>query len=1001
MTRRISMYPTLWMRGYLTLLFIAMSVVSFSQDKTLRLDIVVKDQETRKNLPGVQVIIYQNGNEFDVLDCGTSGKAKTAMDLGSVFDVKVTCSGYIQKIIRFDMRNIPPEDQADGFNFPFEISLFKFIEGFNLDIVKEPLAICRYQTEMDDINWDMDHFQQQQKRIEEELKRLQRLKTDGDQAKAEFDKLMLEGDAAMAGKKYQEAMGKYEGALKIFANDAVAKQKYADAKAKYEAELAAAGENAAYQKLIADGDAFMKSKKYEDARKAYTEASKKKPTEKYPKERLFEIGELLKNSEKQAQYDALIADADKKFDGKDWQNAINKYKDASAVLPSVAYPKEQIAKAQAAMDAALAAAKEEAVKEERYNELIRLGEKNMTDKKYDGALLNYRDAAKLKPDEKLPPQKIAEIEALLADLERQRKEKEELDRKNNELAELERRYNVAIQKADGLFTSDDLENAVLAYQEASQIKPAEKYPSTRIAEIEKLIADREKQKVIDEQNAAVAKKNAEIDAEYQRRIQTADGLFREDKWEEAIPAYELALEVKPTEKYPSSKIQEIRMLIEDRERKKKEDEDNARLAEESRRNAERLAAEEERMNREKAEAQAKAEAERLAREQEEAERQRRLAEEALERARKEAEMRDKMASIENNKEDDVERYYREAKELEDKSKYDKVMRESEEASDYMKEAEARTSTQSMQALDRAREQGEAMSQLQVAGDARKIQSTAEVLRRKEQAQRNLTTYASGAEGRLGLAMQYADQDKKKAASSNGDNKKAEQNAEVVAQKKEYYNETTKMYESRGATTVVSNKREVEREKAEQSEQSFDGEKVRKENEEEVQEKKQEAEAREADNQAAADARRQMKSEVVAEEKERMESVGVPQEAAREQRVMETEQKKQQAELSGFKASADADQKAYDRRKKLYSRNPGREKTPEEYQAMPGTEMLAEGVTERSFELGNKNITERTVKAGNKVDVYRKCVSKYGIAYFKNNKSITRERWIQETTVTGE
>jgi hypothetical protein len=988
-------------RGLLAIVFVLSSLVNWAQDKTLRLDIVVKDQETRKNLPGVQVIIYQNGNEFDVLDCGTSGKAKSSMNLGSVFDVKVTCSGYIQKIIRFDMRNIPPEDQADGFNFPFEISLFKFVDGFNLDIVKEPLAVCRYQTELDDINWDMEHFQQQQKRIEDELKRLQRLKTDGDQAKIDFDKLMLEGDAAMAAKKYQEAMGKYEGALKIFANDAVAKQKYADAKAKYEAELAAAGENAAYQKLIADGDAFMKSKKYEDARKAYTDASKKKPAEKYPKERLFEIGELLKNSEKQAQYDALIAEADKKFDGKDWQNAINKYKDASTVLPSVAYPKEQIAKAQAAMDAALATAKEEAQKEERYNELLRLGEKNFNDKKYDGALLNYRDAAKVKPEEKFPPQRIAEIEALLAELELQRKEKEELDRKNNELAELERRYNVAIQKADGFFNSDDLEGARAAYQDASAVKPAEKYPQTRITEIEELIADRAKQRAMEAENAAVAQKNAEIDAEYQRRIQTADGLFRTDKWEEAIPAYELALEVKPLEKYPSSKIAEIRMLIEERERKLKEDEDNARLAEEARRNAERLAAEEDRLNRERSEAQAKAEAERLAREQEETERQRRLAEEALERARKDAEMREKMAALDNNKEDDVERYYREAKELEDKSKYDKVVRESEGAATYMKEVEARTFLLSKQALNEARDMGEAMSQLQVAGDARKIQSTAEILRRKEQAQRDLTTYASGAEGRLGLALEYADQDKKKAATSGGDNKKAEQNAEMMAQKKDYYNETTKMYESRGATTVVSNKREVEREKTEQQEQSFEGEKAREEKEQEVEEKKQEVAARETDNQAAANSRREMNEDVAVEEKRRLEVVGQTQEAAREQRVLEAEQKKQKAELSGFKASANAEQKAYDRRKSLYSRNPGREKSPEEYQASPGSEMLAEGVTERSFELGNKNITERTMKVGNKVDVYRKCVSKYGIAYFKNGRSITRERWMQETTMTEE
>jgi hypothetical protein len=84
----------------------------------------------------------------------------------------------------------------------------------------------------------------------------------------------------------------------------------------------------------------------------------------------------------------------------------------------------------------------------------------------------------------------------------------------------------------------------------------------------------------------------------------------------------------------------------------------------------------------------------------------------------------------------------------------------------------------------------------------------------------------------------------------------------------------------------------------------------------------------------------------------------------------------------------------------YGKKIPQEKTPEEYKAVPGTESLSEGVTEKSYEVGNKNITERTVKIGNKVDVYHKCVSKYGIAYFKNGKSITKERWIQET-LSGE
>jgi hypothetical protein len=37
-----------------------------------------------------------------------------------------------------------------------------------------------------------------------------------------------------------------------------------------------------------------------------------------------------------------------------------------------------------------------------------------------------------------------------------------------------------------------------------------------------------------------------------------------------------------------------------------------------------------------------------------------------------------------------------------------------------------------------------------------------------------------------------------------------------------------------------------------------------------------------------------------------------------------------------------------------------------------------------------------VKRGNKVDTYRKVVSKTGVYYFKNNRSITEEIWTRET-----
>jgi len=69
---------------------------------------------------------------------------------------------------------------------------------------------------------------------------------------------------------------------------------------------------------------------------------------------------------------------------------------------------------------------------------------------------------------------------------------------------------------------------------------------------------------------------------------------------------------------------------------------------------------------------------------------------------------------------------------------------------------------------------------------------------------------------------------------------------------------------------------------------------------------------------------------------------------------------------------------------------------EEYKAVPGTENLKQGVTENSYKLGNKMVTERLVKVGNKVDKYKKVVSKTAIYFFRNGQSITEETWKQAT-----
>jgi hypothetical protein len=76
------------------------------------------------------------------------------------------------------------------------------------------------------------------------------------------------------------------------------------------------------------------------------------------------------------------------------------------------------------------------------------------------------------------------------------------------------------------------------------------------------------------------------------------------------------------------------------------------------------------------------------------------------------------------------------------------------------------------------------------------------------------------------------------------------------------------------------------------------------------------------------------------------------------------------------------------------------KDPSLLNPKPGTESLAEGVTEKSYETSrpSQKVIERTVKVGAKVDTYQKVISKTGTYYFKNDISITEDQWTLDTTV---
>lgn len=283
--------------------------------------------------------------------------------------------------------------------------------------------------------------------------------------------------------------------------------------------LAKEEKQADYDKEIAKADKYFTQENYSKAMENYTSAALIMPRMEYPKQKMADIKSLLESADK---YQALILSGDAKYKAKDYENALYDYYAAKNLKPNEAYPPEKIAEidkiinAQKEIDARYLAQLEVA------DSLYQMDSLNM-------ALGSYRLAVKIKSEESYPVNQITKIEREL---------------KNRK--ELLKKYQVAVDNADKLFKAEKLNDAKAAYLIASQIKPDEMYPKYKIEDIN----------TIEEQRKIMA-----LNDNYTQVLGEADQQFEKENYQNALPLYQRASEIKPKESYPPSQIEKINALL--------------------------------------------------------------------------------------------------------------------------------------------------------------------------------------------------------------------------------------------------------------------------------------------------------------------------------------------------------------------------------------------------------------------------------------------------------
>jgi len=352
---------------------------------------------------------------------------------------------------------------------------------------------------------------------------------------------------------YDDALASYQNALKFKPGDPEATAKIAE----IQGIMKELSDQIQYEEILKSADKAYKKKQYPEALEEYKKASALKSEEKYPKKRIDQINEILNL---QRNFADLVYEADNQFIAGNYESSKSLYQKALELQATDKHAQNRITE----IDGILAAKG----KDKEYNALIAQADDYFDANDFDNAKGKYNDALRVKPKEQYPKEKVAEINSIL-----------------QQIAKTNRNYEQAISKADGLFNQKNYIKAKDAYADAGKIKPNETYPPEMLAKLDDLIAEQER--LLAEEKAAeqaklaaeaeaerlrlaelaaaeaarVAALQAEKDKKYAGAIARADGLFNNNAYEDARNEYKTASKVKPEETYPKNKIAEIDQLL--------------------------------------------------------------------------------------------------------------------------------------------------------------------------------------------------------------------------------------------------------------------------------------------------------------------------------------------------------------------------------------------------------------------------------------------------------
>ena len=172
------------------------------------LNIVGKVKVESGSLKDAKVVVYRNGDKVRTL---TDNLTKFEMRLkpNSNYVLSFEKKGYVTKKLAFDT-SIPQSGEEKEFQpFGFTVNLFEQYDDINLVVFNQPVGMIRYETDIEEFDYDTDYTKSIQSQLDEAMKEVEKAKKEAEK-QAKKEEKQKEKEEALAKKQAEEEKQRLE-----------------------------------------------------------------------------------------------------------------------------------------------------------------------------------------------------------------------------------------------------------------------------------------------------------------------------------------------------------------------------------------------------------------------------------------------------------------------------------------------------------------------------------------------------------------------------------------------------------------------------------------------------------------------------------------------------------------------------------------------------------------------------------------------------------------------